>query len=110
MDRRFRLMVVVLAVLVAGVVGIVSYDAGVAHGLAIGPALANAPAAPYWAFRPWGWGFGWAPVFFLLFFWLVMFRIFAWSGGRRWARGPFDVPRDFDEWHRRAHEAMNKPS
>ena len=115
MDRQFRWVAIVSAMLVAAVVGVLSYNAGVAHGLAISPALASAPAAavPYWAYRPWGWGFGFGPVFFLLFFWLVMFRIFAWGGFRRrgwYARGAYDIPRDFDEWHRRAHEAMNKPS
>jgi hypothetical protein len=111
---RFRWGALVFALGAAAIVGVVSYNAGVAHGLAIGPALANAPAAaavPYWAYRPWGWGFGFGPVFFVLFFWLVMFRIFAWGGRRRgwYPRGPFDIPRDFDEWHRRAHEGMNKP-
>jgi hypothetical protein len=115
MDRRFRIVAMVSAVLVAAVVGVLSYDAGVAHGIAISPALANAPVppfAPYWAYRPWGWGFGFGPVFFLLFVWFVMFRTFAWSGVRRrgWYRGgPYEVPPQFDEWHRRAHEGMNKP-
>jgi len=109
MERQFRWAAVVTAVLVAAVVGILSYNAGVAHGLAISPSLAGA-TVPYWAYRPWGWGAGWGPVFFLLFFWFVMFRMVAWGGfRRRWAGGPHDIPRDFDEWHRRAHEAMNKP-
>ena len=115
MDRRFRIVAMVSAVLVAAFVGVLPYNAGVAHGIAISPALANAPVPPlppYWAYRPWGWGVGWGPVFFLLFVWFVMFRIFAWSGVRRrgWYRGgPYDVPPQFDEWHRRAHEGMNKP-
>ena len=114
MDRQFRWVAIVSAVFVAAVVGVVSYNAGVAHGVAISPALAGAPSVPvpYWAYRPWGWGFGWGPMFFLLFFWLVMFRVLALGGLRRrgWYRGgPSDIPRDFDEWHRRAHDGMNKP-
>jgi hypothetical protein len=114
MDRQFRWLAIVPAVLLAAIVGVLSYNAGVAHGLAIAPALANAPVppvVPYWAYRPWGGGFGWGPVFFLLFFWFVMFRVFAWGGFRRrgwYGPGAYGL-RDFDEWHRRAHEAMNKP-
>jgi hypothetical protein len=87
----------------------VSYNAGVSHGLAISPALANAPLGavlPYGWYRPWGFGFG--PLFLLLF-WFLVLRTFLWGGWhrRRWASGGCGAPPAFEEWHRQAHERMN---
>ena len=114
MDRQFRWVAIVSAMLVAAVVG---YSRITPGSRTESRSARHWPVRGglyrYWAYRPWGWGFGFGPVFFLLFFWLVMFRIFAWGGFRRrgwYARGAYDIPRDFDDWHRRAHEAMNKPS
>lgn len=112
MDRRLRWAGAGLALMAAAVVGILSYNAGVSHGLAISPSLASAPTAvlPYGGYRPWGWGFGFAPLLFL-FFWLFVFRMLLWGGGWRrrygYGRGGW-APGAFDEWHRRAHEQMNK--
>lgn len=118
MDRRFRWMVALLGLIVAVGVGVLSYNAGVAHGIAVSPAIAAAPGAaaiPYGWYRPWGFGlFG--PVFFLLF-WFLVFGVFSriwWAGSyrhRRWsAAGGCGSPAGLDEWHRRAHEEMKKPS
>lgn len=74
MDRRFGWVAVFTAILGAVVVGIASYNAGVSHGLAAG-ALANAPAAavlPYGWYRPWGFGFGFGPIFLVLFWFLAL--------------------------------------
>lgn len=129
MDRRFRWGAVVAAALLAVVVGVTSYNAGVAHGLAVAPAAAAfaqgqtpAPAVPmlpyyygYGWYRPWGWGFHLFPfgIFGLLFFFLLFRFAFGWGWGwrRRWYYegaygGPHGVPMAFDEWHRRAHERM----
>ena len=117
MDRRFRWAVVLAALLGAAAIGVVSYNVGVSQGLAIGAtATAGTPSGapaylpaygPYGWYRPWGFGlFG--PFFFILF-WFFVFRLFFWGGfhRRRWHYGgPYDAPRAFDEWHRRAHERM----
>jgi hypothetical protein len=112
MDRRFRWAAFLSAILGAVIVGVVSYNAGVSHGLAISPALANVPAGtvvPYGWYRPWGFGFGFGP-FFLVLFWFLAFRMFFWGGfhRRRWCAGDqYGAPPAFEEWHRRAHERMN---
>ena len=112
MNRRVGLTL--LLVLIAVAVGLLSYNAGVSHGLAIAPAAAGAPAAaaaPYAYYRPWGWGF--APLFFLGF-WFLMFAVFRgvfWGGMyRRCGDGAGWRERAFDEWHRRAHADMTNKS
>ena len=109
MDGRFRWAAMLTTILGAVIVGVVSYNAGVSHGLAISPALANAPVGPYVGYRPWGFGFGFGP-FFLVLFWFLAFRMFFWGGfhRRRWHFGDDPGgPRTFEEWHRRAHERMD---
>jgi len=110
MNRHFTWAGVLGAVLVATIVGVVSYNLGFSHGLAIGPA-AGAPAGmimPYGWYRPWGFGlFG---PFLLIVFWFLLFRTFFWRGfhRRRWPYpGVYDAPHAFEEWHRRAHERMS---
>jgi len=108
MNRRFRWGIFALVVLTAAVVGMLSFNAGVSHGLALNPAAGAAAGArpPYpWRYG-WGWGFGFAPIFVLLF-WFMMFgvlRALWWGGGhrRRW------YPHDLESWHRRMHEEMDK--
>ena len=119
MNGRSAWAALLLALVIASAVGVVSYNAGVSHGLAMAPpaATAGAPAvpavvyAPY--YRPWGWGFGLAPLFFLAV-WFMMFGLFRGYPGGRYYRhgwcGGCGVPGGFDEWHRRAHEEMNKRS
>ena len=123
MDRRFRWIAALTAVFGAVAVGVLSYNAGVSHGLAIGPALANAPnpqAVPYGWYRPWGFGFGFGffPFFPFLFilFWFFIIRALFWRGAwgyrggwehRRWDTG--GVPPAFEEWHRRAHAQQGTP-
>ena len=101
--RRGRVLIgVLLAVLLAGVIGVAAYTAGVSHGLAL---------QGHW--HPWGFGF-----FFPLLFGFLLLRLLFWGGPRRWrgyygggyyGRGCYgggygDVPPGFDEWHRRAHQ------
>ena len=112
--RRGRVLVgVLLAVLLAGVIGVAAYNAGVSHGLAVQvPAAAGAyPYPHYW--HPWGF-------FFPILFGFLLLRLVFWGGHRRWygrgyhgggyyGRGCYgggygDVPPAFDEWHRRAHQ------
>jgi len=130
MHRRFRWGVLVAAALLALVVGITSYNAGVSRGLAIAPSIAalaqgqapvaGAPGMPlpyyygYGWYRPWGWGFHIFPfgLFGLLFVFLLFRLAFGgWGWRRRWYYGgpyggPHGVPMAFDEWHRRAHDRM----
>jgi hypothetical protein len=96
---------------VAMLVGVVGYQLGVSHGLALG-AQAAAPdgALPYGWYRPHPFGF--FPIFPFLFlaFWFVMLRGFFWGRPGRWRthRLDWDDPAArFDAWHRRAHERMN---
>ncbi len=115
MNGRFRFAqwsVVLVAVAVALGIGIVAYQAGVTHGLAlqIPEGAASPVVGPYGWYRPWGFGlFG--PFFFILF-WFVLFRTVVWGGRRhRWHSAyPDDVPGRFEEWHRRAHERMKDES
>jgi len=92
MNRRFPWLIAVLALAFAAFVGISTYNLGVAHGLAQGaaaaaPGAAQAPFA-YWP-RPWGFGFfpffPIFPFFFMILFWVVLFRAIAGRG--RWGRG-----------------------
>jgi hypothetical protein len=112
MGYRLRWVIVLAGLLLAVVVGVVSFNAGVSHGIALSaPALGAAPGTvpPFYWYRPWGVGFGFFPFAFVLF-WFLLFRFAFWSGyhRRRWHyRGPYDVQPSCDDWHRRAHERMN---
>lgn len=111
------LAIAVLALAAAAAIAIGAYNVGVAHGIAeSGRAVAAPPiGTPYVYGWPTPWGFGFFPVFPLLFF-LVLFvfvvRGLLWRGGP-WRGGWYEhVPPAFDEWHRRAHEeqAPSRPS
>src|SRR5258706_11010552 len=105
--RRSRWAVVVTVAIVATLVGVFAYNAGVTHGIAQAGQAAGAPGVfvPYGWYRPWGFGF-----FPFLFFglWFLALRGLFWGGGWRRHRyyGYSDLPPAFDEWHRRAHERM----
>jgi hypothetical protein len=116
MNGRFALGTLLFVLLTAAVVGVVSYNAGVSHALAMAPAAAGTPpaaAVPFAYYRPWGFGWGLGPLFFLGFWFLMVgvFRGMFWGGMyRRHGYGPGWREHAFDEWHRRAHEEMNKKS
>jgi hypothetical protein len=102
---RTRWLPWLVALILAAGVGMLAYDAGVAHGLAAHVPPAGAPA---YAWHPYGWyhPFGFLfPLFFLFGFFLVV-RLLLWGGCRRaWHAGMSGgVPAAFEEWHRRAHE------
>ena len=99
------------AILVAVVVGMLGYQLGVSHGIAVSGQLAAAPngVVPYYGYRPHFFGFG--PFFPFLFFafWFVLLRGFFWGGRRRWHSHRAywdDSAAGLDAWHRRAHERM----
>jgi hypothetical protein len=113
--RPYRWTAFLFALVVAAAVGFFAYNAGVAHGVAAAGQQIAAPGpggfAPYGWYRPWGFGFFFAPFFFFLLFVFVMRGLF-WGGPWRrygcYPRGAYGAPTTFDEWHRRAHERMTK--
>jgi hypothetical protein len=126
MENRGLIRGIAIAVLVlaaAAAIGIGAYNAGVARGIAESGRFAAAPpstpgAVPYVYVWPHHWGFGFFPVFFLIFFFFAL-RGLLWGGpwrrgwGGPWRGGYSGVPPAFEEWHRRAHEqqaTQTKPS
>jgi hypothetical protein len=104
---------VLVAVIIAAVVGVVAYNAGVSHGLAISGQVAAAPPpyGPYYGwYRPWGFGFAFPLLF--LGFWFLLARSFFWGAPwrRRYYAGMHELPPAFEEWHRQAHERMKAGS
>ena len=110
--RRNRWAAVLAAAILATLVGVLAYNAGVANGLAQTGQAVGGPGAfgPYGWYRPWGFGFFFPFLFFGL--WFLALRALFWGGPWRRYRcygGAFhEVPPAFDEWHRRAHERMTK--
>ena len=111
-DRSaYRWLMGLLLVAMLAADGVYTYNLGVAHGIAESTRALAAPGAgvqvvPYWAVwpRPWGFGFGFFPFLFILF-WFFVARGLFWRGGWRGRmHGYGGVPREFEEWHRRAHE------
>jgi len=81
----FRLVVGMALVAALAAVGFYAYNAGVAHGVAQSGQLVAAPGAVapvvIWP-RPWGFGFGFFPVFpLLILFWILIARGLFWRGG-----------------------------
>ena len=111
--RVSRIVTATFAALVAIGIAVLAYQAGVSHGLALQiPAGSAAPMIPpYYWYRPWGFGFGFFPIFFFIVFWIFVSRALFWGGRRRWRRAYWvDGPGSFEDWHRRAHERMNNPN
>jgi hypothetical protein len=110
MSNITRWSVIVGALLLAAMVGFGAYQAGVAHGIEQSGKIIVPPAGPYpypypypyygWH-RPWGFGFFFGPVFFIVF-WLVVVRSLFWRR-RAWYGGGCGPYGRFDEWHRQAH-------
>ncbi|HEY8814258.1 MAG TPA: hypothetical protein VIP57_04045, partial [Candidatus Dormibacteraeota bacterium] len=107
MRRGFSLFWVVLTLAIAAIVGVLSYQAGVATQLPAGAALPPYYYEPHFA------GFGLFGVLFLVFIVFLLFRIFAfgrWGGGhggwkhRGYGGGvPPAIEERMQEWHKRAH-------
>jgi hypothetical protein len=109
--RMRRSAAIFAAVLLAIGVGVVGYQLGVSHGIAVSGQLAAAPngAMPYGWYRPHVFGFGPFFPFLFLFFWFAVLRGLFWGGPWRWRshRAYWDDPAaGLDAWHRRAHERM----
>ena len=107
MRRGFSFLWVVLTLIIAAVVGVVSYQAGISTQLPAGAAL-----PPYY-YEPHFYGFGLFGFLFLLFIFFLLIRIFSfgrWGGGHGgWKHGgygggvPPAIEDRMQEWHKRAH-------
>jgi hypothetical protein len=110
MRRGFSFLWVVLTGVIAAVVGVASYQAGVSTQLPAGAAL-----PPYY-YEPHFWGFGLFGILFFLFLLFLLFRI-AGFGRRGWGHGgpggskhggysggmPSGIEERMQEWHQKAH-------
>jgi hypothetical protein len=111
MRRGFSFIWVVLTGVIAAIVGVVSYQAGVSTHLPEGAAL-----PPYY-YEPHFFGFGLFGILFLLFLLFLLFRVASfgrrgWGGGgpgggwkhRGYSGGvPPAIEERMQEWHKRAH-------
>lgn len=106
-----RSWVVGLVVVVASAaVGLLGYNIGLSHGLA---QSAGADPQFYGWHRPWGFGFLFPLMFFVLWFTLFRGLWWGWCGPWSWRHRYYypDEPGPhsrFDEWHQRAHERMKE--
>jgi hypothetical protein len=103
--RGFGLLWLILTVLIAGVVGVVAYQAGVATHL---PQVAPGATAPYYVFWPhfFGFGFGLIPLLLIVLLLFALFRRPWFYGPRGYGHhrdAPPGVEERFREWHERAH-------
>ena len=109
MRRGISFLWVVLTGVIAAIVGVASYQAGVSTQLPAGAAL-----PPYYN-EPHFYGFGLFGIVFLVFIFFLLFRILSfgrWAGGRGgwgqsgWKHGggvPPAIEDRMQEWHKRAH-------
>jgi len=116
MNNYSRWAAIVGALLLAAVVGVMAWNAGVTHGIEqSGKIVVAAPGAvpgPYpYPYPYYGWhrpgGFFFGPLLFLFVFFLILRGIFwraAWHRGACGAGGGWSGR--LDEWHRQAHERM----
>ena len=116
MRRGFGLFSLALTLVIVAVVGVVSYQAGVATQLTAG---ATVPPQYY---EPHFWGFGLFGLLFFVFLLFLLFRIVAfgrWAGGGwgggGWKHGgyghgvPSGLEERMQEWHKRAHGEQTPP-
>jgi hypothetical protein len=94
----FRLLLVIALVGALAVVGVYTYNLGLAHGIAQSGQLVAAPGsgAPVviWP-RPWGFGFGFFPFFpLMILFWIIVARALFWPRAWRGRGCRYDGPRD----------------
>ena len=90
----FRLLLGIALVGALAVVGVYTYNLGLAHGIAQSGQLVAAPGsgAPVVILRPWGFGFGFFPL--MILFWIFVARALFWRGAWRGRGCRYDGPRD----------------
>ena len=118
MRRGFGFLWLALTLVIVAVVGVVSYQAGVATQL---PAGAAVPSTYY---EPHFWGFGLFGLLFFIFLLFLLFRVASFGrwGGRGWGHGnpgwkhgmygggvPPAIEERMQEWHKRAHGEQTPP-
>jgi hypothetical protein len=119
MRRGFVLIWTLVTAVIAGISGLLAYQAGYAAGLATKLPAGAAAVGPYWGygFHPFFFGFGFFPL--LLFIVLVLLVLSA-IGRRRWGGwgypgyrggpgGPSYMEERLRDWHQRAHEEPPTP-
>ena len=92
----FRLLLGIALVGVLAVVGVYTYNLGLAHGIAQSGQLVAAPGsgAPV-VIWPRPWGFGFFPFFpLMILFWIFVARALFWRGAWRGRGCRYDGPRD----------------
>jgi hypothetical protein len=111
MNNGYRWVAFVGVLVLAAMVGIMAFNAGMARGLEHGGKIVAAPGTPYpypyyYGWHPWGGGFFIGPLFLGLFF-IMSLRAFIWRGGWH-RRGGYacGAGGPLDEWHRQAHDRM----
>lgn len=112
MNQRPLWPIIVAALLLVGIAAAVAFNVGVHRGIEQSATLeppqggAHAHPYPYYGWHPWGFGFVFAPLFFV-FLSVLLIRGLFWRGGwHRHGCGPYDS----EEWHRRMHERMDNRS
>jgi hypothetical protein len=119
MRRGFGFLWLALTLVIVAVVGVISYQAGLATHL---PAEAAA-VAPNYYYEPHFFGFGLFGALFFLFLLFLLFRVarFAawggrgWGGGGGWKHGgygggvPPAIEERMQEWHKHAHGEQTAP-
>lgn len=115
--RPFGILGAVLALLVLAAVAVGAYQYGLHDGLSqqIQNLPANTVPAPGYGYPYWygpHFGFGFFPIFGLLFLFLLLFWLFrprrwhgGWGGPGYGPHGHGDREAHLQEWHRRAHES-----
>ena len=126
MNRTARVLAALLATVVVGVAIYAAYQSGFDRGAVTAAASGQSgvgdnsetgvvvvPGAGFGGAYRWHGGFGFFPLFPILFFLLIFgfFRAGRWGGGpeRRWGGGgPWGPPKEFidermTEWHKQAH-------
>ena len=116
MRRGFSFVWVVLTGVIAAIVGVISYQAGISTQLPAGAAL------PPTYYEPHYFGFGLFGVLFLLFLLFLLFRLASfgrwgggWGHGGGWKRSgygggvPPAIEERMQEWHKRAHGEQPPP-
>jgi len=114
MRRGFLLIWTLVTATIAGIAGVLAYQAGYAAGLATKIPAGAAAVAPYWAYgvHPFMFGFGFFPLLLLV---VLIVLLFAAFGRRRWGPpgyrggpggpgGPSYMEQRMREWHQKAHE------
>jgi hypothetical protein len=110
MNHNYRWIPIVAALVLAALVGLFAYNAGIAAGIAQSGKLTAAPGPapypyPYYGWHPWGFPFFFAPI---VFFFVIAFVLRGVFWRAAWHRGRCGGYREhLDEWHRQAHEKMS---